>query len=222
MPPVVRLYWAPWSHYSVCAELQLAIKEVPATLVPVPYHDKTDLVAKTGQDYIPELDWDGTFVPWEAIPDFLERAVYRPTLYPNSQRGAATIIERWAHQVLEDKVWKGVVTKVADTFSDPREAWVFEYLQTRVRGPWKDLEDRREDSLRVAAAELGWVDAALHGRDWILGAPSLADCGVYGAIAPLLLVGEPVPAGLDHLRNWVNRMHSLRRQGPWGSLPGAR
>jgi len=48
MATSVRLFWAPWSHYCVCAELQLAMKKVPATVVRVPYHDKAELIAATG------------------------------------------------------------------------------------------------------------------------------------------------------------------------------
>jgi glutathione S-transferase len=213
MPPPVRLYWAPWSHYAVCAELQLALKKVPATLVTVPYHDKNELIAKTGQDYVPELDWGGTLVAWESIPDFLEAKVPEPSLYPGSMRGVAAILERWGHQVLEEKVWKGVVTKMAGTFSDPREAWVFEHLQTRVRGPWEDLERRREEYLRDAEAEFAWIDTALDGREWLLGAPSLADCGVYGGLSPLRTVGENVPSKFARLRGWISRMESLRSGG---------
>jgi glutathione S-transferase len=214
MPSAVRLFWAPWSHYAICAELQLAIKKAPSTLVRVPYHDKTELLRETGQDYVPELDWDGTMVAWEAIPEFLEGRVPAPTLYPGNQRGVATLLERWGHQALEEKVWKGVVTKMAGTFTDPREAWVFEYLQTRVRGSWTDLEERREQYLREAEGEFAAIDMALDGRDWLLGAPSLADCGVYSGLAPLRAVGENVPAKFARLRGWIARVEALRADGP--------
>jgi glutathione S-transferase len=222
MTPSVRLYWAPWSHYCVCAELQLAMKNIPATFVRVPYHDKTELLRATGQDYIPELDWDGTLVAWEAIPAFLEEKVPKPSLYPGNQRGLAGLLERWGHQVLEEKVWKGVVTKMAGTFDDPREAWVFEHIQTRLRGPWNDLEERRERYLHEAEGEFAVIDSALEDRDWLLGAPSLADCGIYGGLSPLRTVGENVPAKFSRLRSWIARVEALRAEGPARALPAAK
>ena len=216
MPPLVRLFYAPWSHYCVCAELQLAMKGISATVVPVAYHDKTELIAATGQDYVPALAWDGRAVAWGEIPEFLEREAPTPTLFPHGQVGAATLLERWGHQVLEEKVWKYVVPRVAETFADPRERWVFEMVQERVRGPFEVLEGRRPEFLRELSEELGWVERALDGRDYVLGAPSLADCGIYGGLSPLRLVGESVPAKFGRLSDWVARMEALRARGPAG------
>jgi len=212
--PSVRVFSASWSHYGVCAELALAMKGVPATVVPVPYHDKTELLAATGQDYLPALVWDGTVVPWTDIAPFLETKVPSPTLYPNGNRGIPTVLERWGHQVLEEKVWRAVVTRMPPTFADEKERWVFEEIQRRVRGPWEVLELRREEFLADLAEELAWVDAALEGRDWLLGAPSLADCGVYGGLSSMRVAGEPIPSKFGNLTRWVERVEGLRATGP--------
>jgi glutathione S-transferase len=210
----VRLFYGAWSHYCVCAELALAMKGVPATIVTVPYHDKTELLAATGQDYSPALDWDGTIVPWTDIAEFLEAKVPSPSLYPYGDRGIPTILERWGHQVLEEKVWRAVVTRMPATFSDEKERWVFEEIQRRVRGPWEVLEQRRDEFLADLAKELAWVDAALEGREWLLAAPSLADCGIYGGLSSLRVAGEALPAGLKNLARWVERVERLRATGP--------
>jgi glutathione S-transferase len=210
VPTPVRLFSAPWSHHCVCAELQLALKGISATIVTVPYHDKTELITATRQDYVPALDWGGRIVDWTKIPDFLESQQPTPTLYPGRQRGLATIVDRWGHQVLEEKVWRYAVTKMPDTFADPRERWVFEEIQNRVRGPWHLLESRRPEFREEVLAELAWVDTALDGRDWLLGEPSLADCGVFGGLSPLRTIGEEIPASHPHLRAWVARVEALR------------
>ena len=212
MPPKVRLFWAPWSHYCVCAELQLAHKGVNAELVTVPYHDKTRLIAETGQDYVPALDWGGRIVPWKEIPTFLEDQVPEPSLFPFDMTGVATILERWGHQVLEEKVWSTVVTKVAPTFRDERERWVFEEIQRRVRGPLERFETLHDEFLEELEPELAWIDTALDGRDWLLGEPSLADWGVYGGLSPIRLVGENVPDHFEHLPGWIGRVEEIRRR----------
>jgi glutathione S-transferase len=216
VPPSARLYWAPWSHSCVCAEVQLAFKGVRPTLVRVPYHDKTELIAATGQDYIPALQWGDRTVPWAAIAEFLESEVPEPTLYPHGQRGLATIVDRWGHQVLEEKVWRYVVAKMPDTFSDAKERWVFEEIQNRLRGPWHLLESRRPEFRDDLLAELAWVEGALDGRGWLLGSPSLADCGVYGGLSPLRTIGEEVPESMPNLRAWVARIEALRATAPVG------
>ncbi|HEV8048977.1 MAG TPA: glutathione S-transferase family protein [Thermoplasmata archaeon] len=221
MPESVRLFWAPWSHYCVCAELQLALKGIPATLVRVPYHDKTELIAATGQDYIPALDWSGRTVPWKEIPDFLESQRPNPTLYPFGQRGLASLVERWGHQVLEDRAWHYALAKMPETFDDPRERWVFEEIQNRVRGPWHLIESRRPEFRDDLFAELAWVEATLDGREWLLGMPSLADCGVYGGLSPMRTVGEEIPESMPNLRAWVARVEAVRAGGPAAGPPSA-
>ena len=76
------LYSMPISHYCISADRMLAFKRVPFDTRYVPYHDKTELIKATGQDYVPTLVWDGKPVMWYDIPDFLERQKASPTFYP--------------------------------------------------------------------------------------------------------------------------------------------
>ena len=204
-----KLYAEPFSHYCVSVDRMLAFKGIAYDVVPVTYHDKRDLIAATGQDYVPALLWDMKPVFWYDIPDFLERTKPKPTLYPGNQKGVATILEHWGHQVLEERVWRYVVTKVPPKLSSDLERWVFEEMQTRARGPWHVLEMRRDEFREDMVKHLAMVDASLDGRDWILGEPSLADFGIYGAMYPLLFVGESVPRELPRLAKWVQRVGKL-------------
>ncbi|HYM39853.1 MAG TPA: glutathione S-transferase family protein [Thermoplasmata archaeon] len=204
-----KLYTEPFSHYCVAAERMLAFKKIAFDPVDVPYHDKRALIAATGQDYVPTLVWEGKPVFWYDIPDFLEARVPKPTLYPRGQKGLAIVLEHWGHQVLEERVWRYVVTKVLPKLRDDHERWVFEEMQTRARGPWHVLEMRRGEFREDMETHLAMVDAILDGRDWLLGEPSLADFGIYGGMYPLLFVGEKVPAKLTRLASWADRIGKL-------------
>ncbi len=204
-----QLYSEPFSHYCVSADRMLAFKGIAYDTIPVTYHDKRDLIAATGQDYVPTLMWEGKPVFWYDIPDFLEKERPKPTLYPRGQKGLAKVLEHWGHQVLEEHVWRYVVTKVPPKLSSDLERWVFEEMQTRARGPWHVLEMRRDEFKEDMVKHLAMVDAILDGREWILGEPSLADFGIYGAMYPLLFVGEVIPKELPRLGNWAKRVAAL-------------
>ena len=204
-----KLFAEPYSHYCVAAERMLAFKKIAFESVYVPYHDKRELIAASGQDYVPTLFWEGKPVFWYDLPDFLEKVRPEPTLYPWGQKGLAVVLEHWGHQVLEERVWRYAVTKVPPRLRDDHERWVFEEMQTRARGPWHVLEMRREEFRQDMEKHLAMVDAILDGRDWILGQPSLADFGIYGGMYPLLFVGEKVPANLPRLAKWADRVAAL-------------
>jgi len=50
-----QLFSEPFSHYCAAAERMLAFKKIPFDRVYVSYHDKAELIAATGQDYVPTL-----------------------------------------------------------------------------------------------------------------------------------------------------------------------
>ena len=209
MAPRVQLYAMPISHWCVSADRMLAFKGVPFESLYVAYHDKADLIAATGQDYVPTLMWDGEAVMWYDIPDFLEGEVPEPTLYPDGWRGVAVALERWGHAVVEEAVWRYVVTRVPPVLRDDHERWVFEEMQVKGRGPWHVLEARRSEFKEGMMEELRRVEAMLEGKEWVLGAPSLADFGLYGSLSPLLTVGEPIPSSLPNVQAWATRIQAL-------------
>ena len=210
MAPRPLLYEEPFSHYCVAAERMHAFKGIRYLSIRVGYHDKRALLRATGQDYVPTLVWSRKPVFWYDIPDFLEKVRPEPTLYPGGQKGLAVVLEHWAHQVLEERVWRYVVTKVPPKLPSDLERWVFEELQTRARGPWHVLEMRRDEFREDMVKHLAMVEAMLDGRDWVLGTPSLADFGLYGSLYPLLFVGEKIPKGLPRLAKWVDRVAKIR------------
>ena len=207
--PPVALYTMPISHWCISAERQLAFKGVKANLVRVPYHDKTELIKATGQDYVPSLMWGSKFVPWYDIPTFLEKAVPKPSLFPWKQEALGRTVADWGHQVLEEKVWRAVVTDVPPVLESEQERWVFEEMQTRARGPWHVLQARKAEFEKDMVEHLERVDKLVQNRGWVLGLPGLWDFGIYGAISPLLTVGRKPPARLKALNDWIKRVEAF-------------
>lgn len=211
MAPRVRLYSMPLSHYCVAADRMLAFKGIGFATVRVPYHDKRELLRATGQDYVPALAWGRTRVPWTGIARYLDRVRPDPPLRPSAVAGEADLLQNWAHQVLEERVWRAVVTRIPRSLPDEVERWVFEEMQSRVRGPWHVLKARAPEFRREMLEYLGLVDRALEGRTWLLGVPSVADCAVYGAVSPLYTAGAAIPTSFRRLRDWHARVRG------WGS-----
>jgi glutathione S-transferase len=204
-----RFFTMPISHYCVSVDRMIAFKGLSVERVPVPYHDKTELIRETGQDYVPALLWGDSVVSWKKIPDFLEAQQPAPTLYPKGWAAAARVLENWGHEYVEERVWRAVVTDVPATFRDPRERWAFEEMQNRSRGPWHVLEQRKPEFEADALDALGMVDALLAERPWVLGEPSVADFGIFGALSPWLTVGRSIPSSFSDLGRWVSRIQSL-------------
>ncbi len=190
----VTLYHRPISHYCEKARRVLEYKRIPHTLAYTPYHDPSELLRLSGQDYVPYIDCGrGAGVTWPEIADWAERTVPVPTIYPTG-RAVARIVEQWAHGLVEEAVWKVVVSEMPATFSDPREAWVFEEMQMRSRGPLDVMRARRPEFLAGLTSVLAFAEDALAEHPFLLGAqPSLADFALYGALRPLEAARIDVP-----------------------------
>jgi glutathione S-transferase len=221
MPEERTFFHLPMSHYCVSADRMLALKGLHPRLVLVPYHDKRELIAATGQDYVPALKWDGRVVTWKEIPEFLESVQPNPSLFPPRQRGLALAIQSWGHEVVEERVWRAVVTHLPAILQDDHERWVFEEMQIRARGPWHVLEARREEFEEDLDRYLGLVDAMVTDSPYLLNAPSLADCAVYGGLSPLFTAGKSVPRKFPHLAEWVERVRGFG-PGAAQTAPAAR
>ena len=205
----VQLYTLPISHYCVSAERMLAFKGVRYRRRPTHYHEREELLQVSGQDYVPTMLWNGQVVTWNEIPEFLDRVHPDPPLLPAGLAGLARSLENWGHQVVEERVWRAVVTQVPATFRDPVERWVFEEMQTRSRGPWHVLKARRKEFLGDLWPYFHMIDEMLKGREWLLDQPTLADFGIYGGLSPWMTVGERIPPRYRNLARWVARVGRL-------------
>jgi glutathione S-transferase len=206
----VLLYDLPLSHYCVKVRRILDYKRIPYETEYAPYHDRQDLLAVSGQDYVPYLLWEDKGVVWHDIPDFLEAKQPTPTLYPDGQRGLAKILEGWAHEVVEEAAWKVVLNDAVKTFQDPREAWVFEEMQSRKRGPLEVMAMRKPEFVKGLSAALEPVEARFAEAPFLLGAqPSVADFALYGALHVLPYTGNEIPRDRPEVRAWFDRVKRL-------------
>jgi glutathione S-transferase len=207
-----RLYYQKPSHYCEKARAILSYKHIPFELVNVPEGDHHEVIEASGQDYVPYLALgDGKGVTWPLIADWAEDKRPEPTIYPGRNvketRARCRIIEHWAHNVVEDRVWNYVLPDLPKTFKDPRERWVFVELQEAKRGPIEILAHRRPELFGYVAEVCGLSQDLLGNQDFLLGpSPSLADFALYGALHPLKVSGNTIPKQFASLRRWHKRM----------------
>ncbi len=207
---MLTFFQEPFSHWCVKVQKILEYKRIPHESKRVGYHDKTELIAATGQDYVPALVHDGRVVTFPDIPDHLERLQPTPTIYPGGVRASARLVENWAHWRLEEIVWRFVVPDFPRTFTDELERWVFVEIQTFKRGPLELMAARRGEFKADLDVHLQLLEDMLAGREFLLGGPpSLADFAVYGALFPLTYSGNEVPGQFERLRAWQERVSRL-------------
>jgi len=221
MQPVKLFYLRP-SHYCEKARAILAYKEIPYELVDVPYGDHTQVIAASGQDYVPylEVPWGNKKgVLWHEVADWAEAARGDPSLYPDPnpqrKRAASRLLEHWAHQVVEEAVWKFVLPDVPARLREGRERWIFVELQERKRGPLEVLALQRA-SLREGVVQVCMLaQDLLKDQEYLLGnEPSLADFALYGALHPLKFTGHEIPKEAELLRAWHARVGEEASNGP--------
>ncbi len=212
VPAKVRLHDLFISHYCVKARAILGFKGVPFERVRARYDEREDLLRVSGQDYVPYLEWGEVGVTWERIPDFLESKIPAPTLFPTDERPVQRMIESWAHLVLEEHVWRYVVSDAPKTFADSRERWVFEEMQTRSRGPLEVMAHRKPEFFAALQKDFDLIESALESRPFLTGgAPALADFAAYGALSPIWTTGNALPDDRKRLAEWRVRVEHVSR-----------
>ena len=206
----VLLYGLDLSHYVVKVKRILAYKGIDHQFEYAPYHDRQDLLAISGQDYVPYLLWEDKGVTWSEIPDFLEQQKPTPTLYPWKQVHLNKVIESWAHEVVEEMAWRVAAPGARKTFKDPREAWVFEELQMRKRGDLDELAAQKPKHEKALVATLKDVEKRFGETPFLWGnEPALADFALYGALHCLPYTGNEIPKSLPNTRDWFHRVGAI-------------
>lgn len=206
----VLLYGLDLSHYVVKVKRILAHKGIPYEDEYAPYHDRQDLLAVSGQDYVPYLLWEDQGVTWAEIPDFLEAKKPSPTIYPGGQKHLVKIVEAWAHDVVEEMAWRIAAPGARKTFKDPREAWVFEEIQMRKRGDLDELAAQKPKHEKALVGTLAAAEARFGESPYLFGAqPALADFALYGALHCLPYTGNEIPKALPNTRAWFERVGQL-------------
>jgi len=211
----VDLYYLGPSHYCEKARKILEYKGIPFRLVNVPYGDHTGVLRISGQDYVPYVHLGGKKgVLWPEIADWAERTQSTPTLYPGTDprasRANSRVIESWAHNVLEELVWRVVVPDVPAVLKDEVERWVFVEMQERKRGNLDLMAARKKEFLVGLHEGCSLAEDLLDGHPYLTGdRPGLADFAVYGALHPLKFIGSRLPRGHAALQRWHDRVDRL-------------
>ncbi|HVL87962.1 MAG TPA: glutathione S-transferase family protein [Candidatus Thermoplasmatota archaeon] len=212
---VARLFHLGPSHYCEKARKILQFKRIPFELVDVPYGNHQQVIRETGQDYVPAVvTTEGKPVLWPEIADWAQRERPEPTLYPGAGpahvRARCRVIEHWAHNVVEELVWRYVVADVPERIADPQARWVFVELQERKRGPLEAMAARKGEFLAGVKEVCGLMQGVLADNAYFLGdKPSLADFALYGALHPLGFSGNEIPREFAPLRTWHERVDRL-------------
>lgn len=201
----------------------LGLKQLAWRSVPVPrLLPKPDLMPLTGgyrRTPVMQIGAD-VYCDTACIARELEKRFPSPTLYPPGTRGVATMLTAWADKVLFfDAV--GVVfgthcDSVPDDFKADRIAMSDGAIDAeRYKADLPFLQDQ-------FASRLWWVEHALDGKDFVLGAaPSLADFAVYG---PLWMLVNRVPeqqplAAAPQVRAWFDRVAAIGHGRPTDMTP---
>ncbi len=205
---MIRLYGFPYSTNMERVQLALGHKELEAEYVPVPYDDRSEVRAVSGQDLVPVLDHGGTIVYDSlAIIDYLEEQFPQLPLYPpgHGRRAEMSVFIDWFN-----RVWKVPPNAI--------EA---------------ELGNDQPDQNKIAAwqAEMGRFlpifESMLAGRDYLMGEQfSAVDCIAwpflrYALIPPdeedtylfhaILVANMPLGDECGRLKNWIRRVaeHAL-------------
>lgn len=149
---------------------------------------------------------DGDVKLWESlvINEYLEDRYPEPPLLPADPAGRAAV--RVAVAVLERKLmppFSGLMRELVFTPAEKRDP----NAVARARTAWREAQ--------------ALFDGKLDGRGFLAGDElSLADIVLFTPIATSRrLAGEELPAGLDHLRAWFDRLAARPAMRPASASP---
>ena len=208
----MNLYYLPPSHFCEKARAILAYKKIPFHLVNVEYGDHTPIIKVSGQDYAPYIEIPGekTGITFADIADWAEKVAPDPTIYPDGTRARSRIIEHWAHNVVEEMVWRYVVADVPKVLKADRERWIFVEMQERKRGSLDLMAGRKQEFLGGVVEVCGLAQDLLGKNDFLFGTKaSLADFALFGALHPLPYSHNEIPKEFGLLRSWHARVAKL-------------
>ena len=200
-------YWTVWlSPNAERVELALAHKGLEAERIEVPYEERTEVEAVSGQSRVPVLDHDGRVITdSEAILRYLEQEFPDPGLWPRGERehAEAEIFVEWFNQV-----WKRPFNEI--------------YWQLTAEGG--PDEQALESWGQRMIDYLDVFEALLTDRDYLLGDSfGIADVLAYPFLKfpaiwvendpylhhEILRDRQPL-AGKPRLEAWIRRVHDRR------------
>jgi len=200
----MKLYVGPLSLFSAKARIALAEKGLEPQIVPVgwsradryePHHP--DVVALNPKRQVPVLV-DGDLVVYDStqIFEYLEERVPEPALYPRDLAGRVQCrrLEAAGDEIWFPRVWDLIEERFYPTDS-PRS----ERAEAAVRG------------LGDLAREL---EKELVGREYLVGAYSVADISTFIQVNAAAALGAPIPDDCPAVARWFERVAARAAVAP--------
>jgi glutathione S-transferase len=185
----MKLYQFAYSPYAAKVRKCLELKRIAFETVEVPFMDRRELVAVTGGSVIIPVLVDGDTVVKDSprITAWLDEH-YGPSLRPGALCAAATALEHWSDQILEDVAFRlatpGIARQMPEWNGGRQDAAaMYVFIKERKFGlgcvdAWRAAE--ADLSTRLAAL-LAPLVRTLELQPFLLGdQPTVADAAVFG------------------------------------------
>lgn len=200
---MIRLYGFPHSTNMERVQLAIGYKDLDAEFVAVPYDDRSEVRAVSGQDLVPVIDHDGAVVADSpVILEYLDEQFPELPLFPPGpgRRAEMKVFIDWFN-----RVWKVPPNAIeAELGRDEPDQTKIAAWQQQMRGFLPIFEDM------------------LAGRDYLMGEQmSAADCVAwpflrYALIPPdpddhylfhaILVANMPLGDDYERLKGWIRRI----------------
>lgn len=200
---MIRLYGFPYSTNMERVQLALGHKELEAEFVPVPYDDRSSVIAASGQNLVPVLDHDGAIVyDSPVIMEYLDEQFPAMPLYPpgHGRRAETKVFIEWFN-----RVWKVPPNAIeAELGKDDPDQAKIQAWQQQMRGFLPIFEDLLTARDYLMGDELSAADCvAWPFLRYALLPPDQADTYLFHAI---LVANMPLGNGFTGLKNWIRRV----------------
>lgn len=200
---MIRLYGFPYSTNMERVQLALGHKELEAEFVPVPYEDRSSVIAASGQNLVPVLDHDGAIIyDSPLILEYLDEQFPEMPLFPpgHGRRAETKVFIEWFN-----KVWKVPPNAIEAELGkdDPDQSRIHAWQQ-QMRGFLPIFEDMLTAREYLMGDELSAADCiAWPFLRYAVIPPEEADTYLFHAI---LVANMPLGDGFPGLKQWIRRV----------------
>jgi len=203
-----------------CAKVRkiLDYKGVDYEIIEVDYLERKELIAASGQIFVPALTLDSaeTVVDSDRIAMRLEEAYSEPTIFPPGQRGLHLALAHYIDSAVEDALFRVAVPDELEYFrrqGADREA-MWRLIRERKYGEgFVDRMGRDIDAnWKLAEAVLAPFEEQLGAGvgAFLTGRIGMADFSLYGQLSLTALTGTvKLPPSMPHLRAFYARMDRI-------------
>ena len=213
-----RLYQFRTSPFCAKVRKMLDYKGVDYEIVEVDYLERKELIAASGQIFVPALTLETgeTIVDSDRIAMRLEEAYPEPTIFPPGQRGLHLALAHYIDSAVEDALFRVAVPDELEYFRAQGRDREFMFRLIRDRKYGDRFIDRMRDELdanwRRAIEILAPFEEQLGAGAgaFVTGRIGMADFSLYGQLSLTALTGTlKLPESMPHLRAFYARMDRI-------------